>query len=85
MLKLLGTKVMVEVAPESEVSKSGIIIKETKSSGKVKLVGEGVEGLKAGMEILYAPSKNYETYSVEGVDCILIDFDDILAVIEGGE
>lgn len=93
-LKPLGDKVIVEVLSAEEKTKGGIIIpdtaKEKPQEAKVIAVGSGkvldngktvAPDVKAGDIIIFGKYSGSEV-KVEGKEYLIIDSDDILAVVK---
>lgn len=92
-LQPLGDKVIIERLEAQEKSKGGIILpdtaKEKPQEGKVVAVGSGktlsngkvvAPELKAGDKILFGKYSGNEV-KIEDKDYLIIDTDDILAVV----
>lgn len=93
-LKPLEDKVIIEVLKAQDKTKGGIILpdtaKEKPQEGKVVAVGDGKTlpngkvvkpEVKAGDKILFAKYSGNEI-KIDDKDCLIIEADDILAVIE---
>jgi chaperonin GroES len=87
-LKPLADRVIVEVAPAEEKTKSGIIIpdtaKEKPQKGKVVAVGTGKKDepmtVKAGDTVLYGKYSGTEI-TVEGKEYLIMRESDIFAIV----
>lgn len=93
-LKPLGDKVIVEVLKAQDKSKGGIILpdsaKEKPQEGKVIAIGQGKvlkngkvikPDVNVGDKVLFAKYSGNEI-KMDGKDCLIIEADDILAVID---
>lgn len=94
-IKPLGNRVLIKLAQEEEVTKSGIVLPDTvdkdkKTEGEIISVGEGklldsgeraVISVKVGQKVL-VKSWGGEEVEVDGQPHKIFDADDILAIIE---
>lgn len=90
----LGDRILVNRTKSEEFSKGGIILphsaRETKAEGTVVAVGPGrvdengklheIRGVKAGDSVIFAKHAGTELKQ-DGMDCILIREEDVLAVL----
>lgn len=86
-IKPLGTRVLVRPVEESSRTSSGIYIpdtaKEKPQKGEVIAIGDEEEEIKVkvGQMVLY-PKYVGTDIKLEGIDHIIMESDDILALIE---
>jgi chaperonin GroES len=88
-IKPIGERVLIEPAKLQEITSGGIYIpeaaKESKKEGTVLAVGKTKDGsplpLNVGDKILYGGYTSDE-FEVQGKKYVMIDFKDVLAVIE---
>lgn len=93
-LKPLGDKIIVEVLESADKSRGGIIVpdsaKEKPQEAKVIAVGSGktlpngktvATDLKVGDKVIFGKYSGSEV-KVEGKEYLIIDSDDVLAVIK---
>lgn len=90
----LGDRVLVEVKKPEEKTKSGLVLPETAKErpqkGKVIAVGKGRvadDGKAIPVEVKVGDTVLYKKYSgsevkIEENDCLLLDSDDIIAIIK---
>lgn len=82
----LGDRVLLKIAPEESVTKSGIIIpdtaKEKTQTGTVVAIGDSKDiTVKAGQKVLYEKYSGSQI-EISNVDHLVIAVKDILAVVE---
>lgn len=95
MIKPLGDKIVLEVAPKEEVTKSGIVLpdtaeKERPEQGKVIAVGLGKmldNGTRAAMSVHVGDTVIFSKYGpsevkVDGKEYLVVKEEDVLAIIE---
>jgi chaperonin GroES len=86
-LKPIGERVILRVLEQQEKTKSGLYLPKSddKKQGQVVEVGTFKEGhalpLKKGDKIVYGGYSSDE-FDIDGVKHLIIDFKDILAVME---
>lgn len=87
MFKPLGNNIIIKKVSEEVKSKSGIILvtsaedRERNDIGEVIAVSGNVNELKIGQKVIYSKYAG-STLKQDGEDYLIIDFDDILALVE---
>ena len=83
MIKMLGTRVLIEEVVEDIKSESGIILGETKTSaqriGKVISVGHLVEEIKVNDKVMF---DSYKAFSIDldGNTYLILEQDSVIGV-----
>lgn len=87
MLKPIGERVVIKVAEVEQQTAGGLVLpssaKEKQQIGEIVAVGNGVdsdEGVKVGDQAIFKPYTGTEVTD-QGVDYLIIDIDDVLAVL----
>lgn len=84
MIKLLKKYVLIKNS-KKEVTKSGIILaskNEVKNQGIIEELGPDCpKELKKGQTVIYKEN-NIQKYNILNDDCVIIDSDDIVAIVE---
>ena len=84
MIKVLGTKVLLERISVEEKTLSGIILEKTiekTARGKVVALGKGVTDIELGNEVLFENFRGIPL-EVEGNNYILLEEEFIIGVFE---
>lgn len=82
-MRLIGTKVLVEILEPNQQTAAGIILpadKQDKNKGKVLFVGSGVEYLKVGDTVRYYPNSG-TYYEFDGKRCLFLREDQDIEVV----
>ena len=83
MIKVLGTRVLIEEVIEDIKSESGIILGETKTSaqriGKVISIGDSVEEIKVNDKVMF---DGYKSFSIDlaGNTYLIMEENNIIGV-----
>lgn len=89
-LKPLGDRVVVKPLPKEETTKAGIILpetvsKENRQEGELMAIGNGEKisqlNLKAGQKVVFSEYGGTEI-KIDGVEYKILNYDDLLAVVE---
>lgn len=85
MLRPLGKRVVIKRFEAEEKTASGIVIptqaKEKPQMAEVLAVGPEAQGLKAGDKVLFRKYGGSE-FKIDGEEVMVLDIDDVLAVVE---
>jgi chaperonin GroES len=87
MFKPLGNNIIIKKISEEVKNKSGIILvsnsedRERNDIGEVIAVSDNANELKVGQKVIYSKYAG-STLKQDGEDYLIIDFDDILALVE---
>lgn len=87
MFKPLNNNIIIKKISEEVKNKSGIILvsnsedRERNDIGEVIAVSDNVNELKIGQKVIYSKYAG-STLKQDGEDYLIIDFDDILALVE---
>ena len=83
MIKVLGTRVLIEELVEDIKSEGGIILGDTKNSaqkiGKVISVGHSVEEIKVNDKVMFDGYKSFPI-ELDGKTYILLEQDSVIGV-----
>ena len=83
MIKVLGSRVLIEEVIEDIKSESGIILGDTKNSaqkiGKVISVGHSVEEIKVNDKVMFDGYKSFPI-ELDGKTYILLEQDSVIGV-----
>ena len=83
MIKVLGTRVLIEEIVEDIKSESGIILGETKTSaqrvGRVISVGDSVEEIKVNDKVMFDSYKSF-SIDLDGNTYLIMEENNIIGV-----
>ncbi len=85
-MKLMGKRILIEQIMTADKSKGGIVLTTTTSLpyGHIRQLGPDVENHKVGEVVLFNPLTLIELSTVKEGH-VLIEPDDVLAILEEGE